>query len=168
MIVRLLFRRLPNAIYKYVLDVVYICQRKIDPKNISLLSKVNVEEWKKIIEKCIVTNGIPNLYNLFIIQFSLNIFYVFKFHLETTNQEVELNTELLYLITAYCERVLTNPRGCLLLVGRSGIGRNLAVRIVASRHNATVVSPKIRPVFNLNAFKNDLKTVLHKDFIIRL
>jgi len=92
-------------------------------------------------------------------QFLMNIIYDYKFYSETTNQEVELNTELLYLITAYCERVLTNPRGCVLLVGRLGIGRNLAVRIVASRHNATVVSPKIRPVFNLNAFKNDLKTV---------
>lgn len=167
MVVKSLFRHLPYIIYKYVIDVVYICQRKIDPQNIGLLSKVNVEEWKKIIEKCIVTNGI-HLYNLFIIQFSLNIVSVFKFHLEATNQEVELNTELLYLITAYCERVLTNPRGCLLLVGRSGIGRNLAVRIVASRHNATVVSPKIRPVFNLNAFKNDIKTVFHTDFKTRL
>ncbi|XP_060838419.1 cytoplasmic dynein 2 heavy chain 1 [Rhopalosiphum padi] len=120
--------------FKYE-DVVYICERKIDPKHIGSLSKVYIEEWKKIIEKCIVTN-------------------------ETTNQEVELNTELLYLITAYCERVLTNPSGCMLLVGRSGIGRNLAVRIVASRHNATVVFPKIRPIFNLNAFKNDLKAIM--------
>lgn len=80
-------------------------------------------------------------------------------YLETTSQDVELYTELLYLITANCEWVLTKPSGCMLLVGRLGIGRNLAVRIVASRHNATVVSPKIRPVFNLNAFKNDLKTV---------
>lgn len=47
----------------------------------------------------------------------------------------------------------------MILVGRLGIGRNLAVKIVASRHNATVASPKLRPVFNLNAFKNDLKTV---------
>lgn len=47
----------------------------------------------------------------------------------------------------------------MLLVGRLGIGRNLAVKIVATRHNATVMSPKIRPTFNLNAFKNDLKTV---------
>lgn len=45
------------------------------------------------------------------------------------------------------------------LVGRLGIGRNLAVKIVASRHNATVSTPKLRPVFNLNAFKNDLKMV---------
>lgn len=75
------------------------------------------------------------------------------------SQDVQLNTELLYLITAGCERILTKPKGCLLLVGRLGIGRNLAVRIVASRHNATLMSPKIRPIFNLNALKNDLKTV---------
>lgn len=62
-------------------------------------------------------------------------------------------------MTADCERVLTKPGGCMMLVGRLGIGRNLAVRIVASRHDAIVTSPKIRPVFNLNAFKNDLKTV---------
>jgi len=73
-----------------------------------------------------------------------------------------LNTELLYCIAADCEKVLTKPKGCLLLVGRLGIGRNLAVRIVASRHNAAVLSPKIRPSFNLNAFKNDLKTVKYK------
>lgn len=75
------------------------------------------------------------------------------------NQEVELNTEILYPVTANCERILTKPGGCILLIGRLGIGRNLAVRIVAARHNATVVSPKIRPIFNLNTFKNDLKTV---------
>lgn len=75
------------------------------------------------------------------------------------SQNIELNTELLYLLTADCERVLTKPGGCMLLVGRLGIGRNLAVRIVASRHNATVISPKIRPIFNLNSFKNDVKMV---------
>lgn len=55
-----------------------------------------------------------------------------------------------------------------MLVGRLGIGRNLAVRIVASRHNATVMSPKIRPVFNLNTFKNDLKTVLFRNLITQI
>lgn len=75
------------------------------------------------------------------------------------SQDIELNTELLYHLTANCERVLTKPGGCMLLLGRLGIGRNLAVRTVASRHNATVISPKIRPVFNLNSFKNDIKMV---------
>jgi len=75
------------------------------------------------------------------------------------SQDTELNKELLYLLTANCERVLTKPGGCMLLLGRLGIGRNLAVRIVASRHNVTVISPKIRPVFNLNLFKNDIKMV---------
>lgn len=78
---------------------------------------------------------------------------------ETTSQEVELNTELLYAITAGCERVLTRPKGCLWLLGRLGVGRNTAVRIAAARHNAAVVSPKTRPVYSRNAFRNDLKTV---------
>jgi len=38
-----------------------MCERKIDPKHIGILSKVNVEEWKKIVEKCIITNGTQNL-----------------------------------------------------------------------------------------------------------
>lgn len=135
-------------------------KEKLIQNILAYFQKFTWKNGKKLL-KNVLSQMVFQIYipNLLIIQCSLNIFYVLKFHSETTNQEVELNTELLYLITAYCERVLTNPRGCLLLVGRSGIGRNLAVRIVASRHNATVVSPKIRPVFNLNAFKNDLKTV---------
>lgn len=89
----------------------------------------------------------------------MKMIYVLQFYLESTSQDIELNTELLYLITANCERVLTKPKGCMMLVGRLGVGRNLAVRIVAARHNATVMSPKIRPIFNLNTFKNDLKMV---------
>lgn len=46
----------------YIIEVVYICERKIDPKYIGNLSKVDVEEWKKIIEKCIITNGIKIYY----------------------------------------------------------------------------------------------------------
>lgn len=42
---------------QYILDVVYVCERKIDPKHIGMLSKVYTEEWKTIIEKCIITNG---------------------------------------------------------------------------------------------------------------
>ncbi|XP_050420010.1 cytoplasmic dynein 2 heavy chain 1 [Adelges cooleyi] len=116
-------------------DVVYVCEGNIDRKNAGKLSKLQTDDWKQIIKKRLMIN-------------------------ENTAQDVELNTELVYNVVANCERVLTRPGGCLLLVGRLGVGRNFAVKIVASRHNATIILPKMRQVFNLKTFKNDLKSVM--------
>lgn len=55
---------------KHILDVVYVCERKIDPTHIGTLSKIGVEEWKKIIEKCITTNG-----DSIIIKYSIHYYF---------------------------------------------------------------------------------------------
>lgn len=51
-----------NYLKKCISDIVYICDRKIDPTHNGTLSKMSVEEWKQIIEKCIATNGNSNHY----------------------------------------------------------------------------------------------------------
>jgi dynein heavy chain 2 len=44
-------------------------------------------------------------------------------------------------------------------VGRAGVGRTSAVRIVSALHGAKLVSFKMGKAYNLKNFKNDLKSV---------
>lgn len=62
-------------------------------------------------------------------------------------------------VVAYVDRVLSAPHGSLLLVGRAGVGRKSAVRIVSALHGAKLVSFKMGKAYNLKNFKNDLKSV---------
>lgn len=52
-----------------------MCERKIDPKQIGVFSKVDVGEWKKIIEKCIITNG-KYLIKIFSMTYKSNIVHL--------------------------------------------------------------------------------------------
>ena len=53
-------------------------------------------------------------------------------------------------LTAQTDRAITCPRGHLLLAGRAGVGRRLALRLVAARHDARIIIPRS---------PSDLKTV---------
>ncbi|KAI5737300.1 hypothetical protein M8J76_012015 [Diaphorina citri] len=63
---------------------------------------------------------------------------------------------------AYCERILTATSGSLVFVGSAGYGRKSAVKAVATRFGAKVISPKMSVGYNVNSFKVDLKSVLQK------
>lgn len=63
---------------------------------------------------------------------------------------------------AYCERVLSAGDSNLVLIGAAGYGRKLAVKIVATRLGAKVVSPKLSIGYNLSSFKVELKAVFQK------
>ncbi|XP_050526495.1 cytoplasmic dynein 2 heavy chain 1 isoform X2 [Daktulosphaira vitifoliae] len=138
-----LFNDIINQIYlKYCLeykneDFIYVCESNINSKNVDLLSKMPIGDWKQIVKKQLLLN-------------------------EQTAQDVEINLELIHRIVADCERSLSKPGKCLFLVGRLGVGRNLAVRLISLRRNATIVTPNIRQVFNLKTFSNDIKSVLQK------
>lgn len=56
-------------------------------------------------------------------------------------------------LTAQTDRAITCPRGHLLLAGRAGVGRRLALRLVAARHDARIITPRTPA---------DLKTVCLK------
>ncbi|KAI5098641.1 cytoplasmic dynein 2 heavy chain 1, partial [Silurus meridionalis] len=58
------------------------------------------------------------------------------------------------------DRVLSAPAGCVLLAGRSGVGRRTAVCLVAHMHRAALYTPKISRSYTLKHFRNDLKTVM--------
>lgn len=60
---------------------------------------------------------------------------------------------------ACIDRVLSAPRGSLLLAGRSGVGRKSSVRIVSALHGIKLLSPKVGHKYTINNFKNDLKQV---------
>ena len=60
---------------------------------------------------------------------------------------------------ARVDRVLTSPGGSLLLSGRSGVGRTIAVSLVAHMHQLEIVTPHISRSYSLKHFKNDLKAV---------
>lgn len=61
---------------------------------------------------------------------------------------------------ACVDRVLSVPRGSLLLAGRSGVGRKSSVRIVSALHSKKLLTPKVGRNYSLNSFKIDLKQVL--------
>ena len=60
---------------------------------------------------------------------------------------------------ARVDRVLTRPRGSLLMAGCSGVGRRTAVMLVAHMHQIQVFSPKLSRGYGVKQFKNDLKLV---------
>jgi dynein heavy chain 2 len=75
--------------------------------------------------------------------------------------DIHLIDEVLDLI-AFQERVLSKPGGCLLLAGRSGVGRKQTCLLVTHLLNMTFFSPNINREYNMKEFKRDLKTVLQK------
>ena len=75
--------------------------------------------------------------------------------------DIHLIEEVLDMI-AYIERVLSMPGGCLLLAGRSGIGRKASTQLVSHLLNMEFFSPNINRDYSMKEFKRDLKLVLQK------
>jgi len=57
-------------------------------------------------------------------------------------------------------RVLSRPRGSMLLIGNSGVGRRTGITLAAYMSHMAMVSPNISRKYDLKAFRNDLKGVL--------
>ena len=62
---------------------------------------------------------------------------------------------------ARLDRILTQPGGSLLVVGRSGAGRRTLLQLVAYSQNIAVVTPKITRNYAVKNFKADLKVVCY-------
>ena len=60
---------------------------------------------------------------------------------------------------AHFDRILSSPRGALLLAGWSGVGRRTAVKLVAHLHHMEIITPNISRVYSVKSFKNDMKNV---------
>ncbi|XP_068082912.1 cytoplasmic dynein 2 heavy chain 1 [Anabrus simplex] len=61
---------------------------------------------------------------------------------------------------AFVDRVLSVPRGSLLLAGRAGVGRKSAVRVVSALHGARLMSLKMGKGYSVKNFKTDLKNMM--------
>ncbi|KAJ3116477.1 Cytoplasmic dynein 2 heavy chain 1 [Phlyctochytrium bullatum] len=62
---------------------------------------------------------------------------------------------------AKVERVLAQPGGSLLMIGRPGIGRSISVYVTAHMYGLKVVSPSIGRCFGLKEFSICIKELLH-------
>ena len=78
---------------------------------------------------------------------------------EFKEMNIHLFDDILDLI-AFSERVLSKPGGCLLLAGRSGVGRKTTAQLIAHMLNMNFFSPSINRDYSLKEFKRDLKVVL--------
>ena len=78
---------------------------------------------------------------------------------EFKDLDIHLIEEVLDLI-AFQERVLSKQGGCLILAGRSGVGRIQACLLVTHLLNMTFFTPNINREYSMKEFKRDLKVVL--------
>jgi dynein heavy chain 2, cytosolic len=60
---------------------------------------------------------------------------------------------------AKIDRVLSSPRGSLLLCGKAGAGRKSAVLLVSLMHGAKVVTLSVTADYTTKHFKKELKAV---------
>ncbi|KAI6655602.1 cytoplasmic dynein 2 heavy chain 1-like [Oopsacas minuta] len=80
---------------------------------------------------------------------------------EVENLDVYIFHEVL-LHFAQIDRVISTLSGSLLLCGKSGVGRHLALKLVAFYHKIEIISPLIGKRFGLKQFTQLLKSVLLK------
>lgn len=81
---------------------------------------------------------------------------------ENRELDVVLFREVLEHV-ARLDRVLATPGGLggsLLLAGRSGVGRRLALTLVAHMHQMQLLTPKMGRAYGLKQFRNDLKAAM--------
>ncbi len=78
---------------------------------------------------------------------------------EFKEMNIHLFDDILELI-AFTERTLSKPGGCLLMAGRSGVGRKTTTQLVAYMLNMSFFSININREYGMKEFKRDLKVVL--------
>ncbi len=78
---------------------------------------------------------------------------------EIKELHIQLFSEVLEHISRI-DRVLAQPGGNMLLVGKSGVGRRTAVSLTSYIYNMRVFTPNITKGYTTKHFRNDLKSVL--------
>lgn len=61
---------------------------------------------------------------------------------------------------AYSERVLSKPGGCILMAGRSGVGRKTTTQLIAHMLNMHFKTPYISRDYGMKEYKRDLKSAI--------
>lgn len=57
------------------------------------------------------------------------------------------------------DKILSTPKGNVLLAGRSGTGRRSALMLMASMHEIKVLTPKVGVGYTVKTLQNELKQV---------
>ena len=78
---------------------------------------------------------------------------------EFKEMNIHLFDDILDLI-AFSERVLSKPGGCLLMAGKSGVGRKTTTQLISHMLNMQFFSPNLNRDYGMKEFKRDLKQVL--------
>lgn len=120
------------------------------------LIRLNTEEWINMVQK-----GIAYFGKAFNETASMSTFYSVSGR-EGQSMDLLIITELLHL-TSVISHALSEPAGCVLLAGRSGVGRRSTIRIVSTLQGAKLITPASG---TLSQFKLDLKSVLNKIHLI--
>ena len=60
----------------------------------------------------------------------------------------------------HIERILSQPGGCALLVGCSGVGRRTSTSIISHMLRMQFISPNIQKNYSQINFRNELKEIL--------
>eukprot|EP00954_Amorphochlora_amoebiformis_P015522 1217225-Amorphochlora_amoeboformis.AAC.1 len=60
------------------------------------------------------------------------------------------------------DRVISQPGGSLLLVGKAGVGRRATVTVAAHIHHLEVFSPKVSRSYSAKHFRADMQTLVRK------
>ena len=90
------------------------------------------------------------------------VYHLYPSVLHAGRDQSEINYVLLPEVLDYAarlDRILTQPGGSLLVVGRSGAGRRTLLQLMAYAHNIVIATPKITRSYALKHFKTDLKLV---------
>jgi dynein heavy chain 2 len=82
------------------------------------------------------------------------------FEREVKDLNIQIFTEVLEHISRI-DRLLAQPGGNLLLVGKSGVGRRSAVALTTFMYNMRLFTPNMSRGYSAKNFRTDLKTVLN-------
>jgi dynein heavy chain 2 len=58
------------------------------------------------------------------------------------------------------DRILTKPKGSVLVAGRAGVGRKPAAGVIACMHGFNLYFPRLTANYNFKTFATDLKQVM--------
>ncbi|CAG0920502.1 unnamed protein product, partial [Notodromas monacha] len=101
-----------------------------------MLGKLGPIEWQSVVEKAIV-----------------------RYSRENEELDLEMFREPLDLMSRM-DRILTKPKGSVLIAGRAGVGRKPAAGVIACMHNFSLYFPRLTAGYNFKTFSNDLKQAM--------
>lgn len=129
----------------------------------SILTNILRKEWQHRVDYDILFSSLGNSEDTKLVRTPMNDFEEIVSHglMMYEREESELNLRLFPQMlehVAYVDRVLSQPGGSIMLVGRNGVGRRTSVMLVAHMRKMRFMTPTC--VSQLKAFHADLKQAI--------